>query len=103
LATLNDRRAIDALIAAVTDPITDSSTEAIRALAKLGDPRALPVLAQVVANETGFYAGSVRRAAVLGLIQLGGETAQQTLRQVAANEREDTVIREEAIAALNAK
>lgn len=103
LATLNDRRAVDALLAAVNDPITDPSTEAIRALAKLGDARALPVLVQVVINETGFYAGSVRRAAVLGLIQLGGEIAQKTLRQVAANEQEDVVIREEAIAGLNAK
>jgi HEAT repeat protein len=103
LATLKDRRAVEALLNAVNDPITDASTEAIRALAKLADPRAIAALVTVVRNETGFFAGSVRRAAVLGLAQLGGETAQVTLREVAADENEDTVIREEAIEAINKK
>jgi HEAT repeat protein len=103
LATLNDRRAVEALLNAVNDPITDPSTEAIRALAKLADPRAIAALVTVVRNETGFFAGSVRRAAVLGLAQLGGETAKSVLREVAADENEDTVIREEALEAINKK
>jgi HEAT repeat protein len=103
LANLKDRRAVEALLTAVNDPITDPSTEAIRALAKLADPRAIAALVAVVRNETGFYAGSVRRAAVLGLTQLGGEVAKATLREVAANEAEDTVIRDEAIEAINKK
>ncbi len=103
LATLKDRRAVEALLSAVNDPITDPSTEAIRALASLADPRAIACLVEVVRNESGFYAGSVRRAAVSGLAKLGGDLAKATLREVAANEHEDTVIREEAIQAINAK
>jgi HEAT repeat protein len=103
LGLLKDKKAVDALLVAVNDPITDASSEAVRALAAIGDARAVDPLVAVVRNETGFFAGSVRRAAVLGLAQLGGPAAQAVLREVAANELEDSVIREEAIEAINTK
>jgi HEAT repeat protein len=96
LGQLKDRRAIQALLEAVSDPIADPSTEAIRALTTLADPRAIAKLVEVVRNANGFYADSVRRAAVLGLAKLGGDVSLAELRLVAANEQEDTVIRQEA-------
>lgn len=102
LGQLKDKRAFDALTNAAFDPIADSSSEAIRALAALGDPRAVSTLVEVVRNSSGFFVNSVRRAAVLGLIQLGGKEAQAELRLVSANAWEDSVIREEATAAITA-
>jgi HEAT repeat protein len=103
LGQLKDRRAVEVLLAAVSDPIADPSTESIRALTVLADPRAIAKLIEVVRNETGFFAGSVRRAAVLGLVKLGGETAIAELRRVAANQNEDAVIRQEASEAVTSK
>jgi HEAT repeat protein len=103
LGQLKDRRAIEALLHAVHDPITDPSTEAIRALTALADPRAIAALVEVVRNTNGFFAGSVRRAAVLGLAKLGGETAIAELKRVAAADQEDTVIRQEAATAVAGK
>jgi HEAT repeat protein len=103
LGQLKDRRAVDALLNAVNDPIADPSTEAIRALVALGDPRTINALVEVVRNSSSFFAGSVRRAAVLGLIKLGGDTALTELRRVAADVNEDSVIREEATAAVKGK
>ncbi len=42
-----------------------------------------------------------RRAAVLGLIKLGGPEAQAEIRIVSANAGEDWVIREEATSAIS--
>jgi HEAT repeat protein len=103
LGQLKDRRAVEALLAAVHDPIADSSTEAVHALTALADPRAIGALVEVVRNENGFFANSVRRAAVLGLAKLGGDTALTELRNVAANEQEDSVIRQEASAAIESR
>jgi HEAT repeat protein len=100
LGKLKDRRAIEALLSAVNDPIADTSSEAIRALVTLADPRAIAALVTVVRNDYGFYANSVRRAAVLGLAKLGGDTAQAELRLVAANDYEDSVIQSEAAEAI---
>jgi HEAT repeat protein len=99
LGQLKDRRAVDALLDAVNDPIADPSTEAIRALVNLADPRAINALIQVVRNSNNFFANSVRRAAVLGLAKLGGDTALVELQRVAADTEEDSVIREEATTA----
>jgi HEAT repeat protein len=101
LGQLKDRRAVEALLAAVNDPIAEPSIEAIRALAALSDPRAVSTLIEVVRNRNGFFVTSVRRAAVLGLIKLGGAEAEAEIRVTAANEWEDSVIREEATAAIS--
>jgi HEAT repeat protein len=103
LGLLKDPRAVDALLNAVHDPIADSSSEAIRALAELGDRRAVGALIEVVQNRSGFFVNSVRRAAVLGLIKLGGEEAQAELLRVSSDGWEDSVIREEATAAIAAR
>jgi HEAT repeat protein len=58
-------------------------------------------LIEVIRNRNGFFVNSVRRAAVLGLIKLGGEEAQAELRFVSSDGWEDSVIREEATAALS--
>lgn len=100
LGQLKDRRAVEPLLTAVRDSIADTSTEAIRALTSLADPRAIAALVEVVRNENGFFANSVRRAAVLGLIELGGDVAKTELRLVADNEHEDSVIRQEALDAI---
>jgi HEAT repeat protein len=103
LAQLKDRRAVEPLLNAVHDPIAEASCEAIRALATLADPRAVAALVEVVRNSNGYFVNSVRRAAVLGLAKLGGETAIAELTRVSADHAEDHVIREEATAAIPAK
>jgi HEAT repeat protein len=102
LGRLADQRAVDALMNAVNDPIADSSSEAIRALAALGDRRAVSALIEVIRNRSGFFVNSVRRAAVLGLIKLGGDEAQLELQFVSGDGWEDSVIREDATAAITA-
>ena len=102
LAQLKDQRAFDALLNAVYDPIADASSEAIRALAALGDRRAVSTLVEIVRNRGGYFVDSVRRTAVLSLTKLGGEEAQSELRFVSGDGREDSVIREEATAAITA-
>ena len=100
LAALKDLRAVDALIEAVSDPITDSSTEAIHALVALGDRRAVAKLVEVTRNANNFFAGSVRHAAVAGLIKFGGEPAGAELKRLAAETDEDATIREQAAQAV---
>jgi len=100
LGQLKDPRAIDALLNAVHDPIADSSSEAIHALGALGDRRAVSTLVEVTRNRSGYFVNSVRRAAVLSLIKLGGEEAQSELRLVSEDLGEDPVIRNEATAAV---
>jgi HEAT repeat protein len=101
LALLKDSRAVDSLIEMVNDPITDPSTEAIHALAALGDRKAVARLIEVTRNTNNYYAGSVRRAAVAGLIKLGGDAAVTELRRLTATATEDAAIRE--LAGSNAK
>jgi len=100
LGQLRDLRAVVPLIAAIKDPIAEASAEAIRALASLPDPRALPALLEVIRNEDGFYLGTARYAAILGLAHIGGEQAICELRFVSTNQWEDAVIRAAAIEAL---
>ncbi len=100
LGQLKDPRSVEALLNAVRDPIADPSSEAIRALAAIGDKRAVAALIEVVRNQTGFFVASVRRAAVHGLIKLGGPEAIAQLRIISADGFEDAVIREEATAAI---
>jgi HEAT repeat protein len=99
LGQLGDLRAIVPLLKAIHDPIAEASAEAIRTLASLPDPRSLPALLEVVRNEHGFFLATTRRAAILGLAQIGGEQAVCELRFVAANQWEDAVIRAAAIEA----
>lgn len=99
LGSLRDQRAVVPLLNAVRDPIAEASAEAIRALASLNDPRALPALLEVVRNEQGFFLATTRRAAIMGLAQIGGEQAACELRFVAANQWEDAVVRAAAIEA----
>jgi HEAT repeat protein len=100
LGQLGDLRAVEPLIAAIKDPIAEASAEAIRALASLPDPRSLPALLEVIRNEHGFYFGTARYAAILGLAQIGGEQAACELRFVSKNQWEDAVIRAAAIEAV---
>jgi HEAT repeat protein len=99
LAQLRDLRAVVPLLNAMRDPIAEVSAEAIRAVALLPDPRGLPALLEVIRNEHGFFLPTTRRAAILGLAQIGGEQAVCELRFVAGNEWEDAVVRAAAIEA----
>ena len=96
LAQLNDARAFQPLVNAVRDNMAEASAEAVRALAAMGDPRAVGVLIDIVRNPTGYFLSTVRLAAVAGLKQLGGESAAAELRKVAADGSEDPVIRDAA-------
>jgi hypothetical protein len=100
LGQLKDTRAVEALLVALTDPIAEPSVEAIRALAVLNDRRAISALIDVVRNRSGFFVATVRRAAVLALAHFGGEDAITQLRFAASDEWEDSVIRDEADAAV---
>ena len=93
LGQLRDLRAVVPLLNAIRDPNAEASAEAIRAIANLPDPRALPALLEVVRNEHNFYLPTTRRAAILGLAQIGGPQADCELHFVANNEWEDATIR----------
>jgi len=99
LSQLRDLRAVVPLLDAIRDPVAEASAEAIRAVASLPDPRNLPALLEVVRNEQGFFLATTRRAAILGLAQIGGEQAVCELRFVAGNQWEDAVVRAAAIEA----
>jgi HEAT repeat protein len=96
LGQLGDTRAVDALIYAIRDPMAEASAEAVRALATLNDRRAVSPLIDIVRNSWGFFLPIVRRAAVLALAKLGGPEATAELREVAANNGEDPIIRQAA-------
>jgi HEAT repeat protein len=100
LGRLNDRRAVEALLRAVRDTHTEPSAEAIRALAVIGDTRAIPGLIEVVRNSAGFFLPTARLAAVgaLARFQLD-ERAATELLTVSANNWEDPVIRQAAVQA----
>lgn len=99
LGQLRDVRAVEPLLNAIKDPIAEASAEAIRALATSPDPRTLPALLEVVRNEHGFFLNTTRRAAILGLAQIGGAQAACELAFVAENQWEDAVVRAAAIEA----
>lgn len=96
LAQLNDPRAFEPLANAVRDNMAEASAEAVRALATMGDARAVGVLIDIVRNPSGYFLSTVRLAAVAGLKQLGGERASAELLKVASDGYEDPVIREAA-------
>ncbi len=100
LGQLHDLRAFDPLVAAIHDPIAEASAEAIRSLATLADPRGVAVLLAVVRNVHGFFLPTTRRAAIIGLGQLGGEQAECELRFVSGNRWENAAVREAAIEAI---
>ena len=97
LGQLRDLRAVVPLLNAVRDPVAEASAEAIRSLASLPDPRGLPAILDVVRNERGFFLATTRRAAILGLAQIGGKQAVCELQFVAANQWEDAAVRAAAM------
>ena len=96
LGELHDVRAFDTLVSAMNDPMAETSAEAVRALANLGDTRAIQPLIDVVRNADGFFLPVVRRAAVIALKKMGGTQAVAELSAVAACTWEDAVIRQDA-------
>ena len=76
LGSLGDARGIDALIVATGDSMAETSEEAIKALGKVGDPRALPVLEKVIRNEQKFFLEHVQRAARDAVARIGGRVAK---------------------------
>jgi HEAT repeat protein len=100
LGQLRDLRAVVPLLNAIRDPVAEASAEAIRTLASMPDPRGLPALLEVVRNEHGFFLATTRRAAILGLAQIGGKQAACELHFVATNQWEDAVVRAAAIEAI---
>lgn len=96
LGRLGDTHAVDALIVATSDSMAEASAEAVRALATLGDKRAVPVLVEIVRNPNGYYLPIVRRAAMTALAKLDKTRATQELTIIAARSNEDPVLRQTA-------
>jgi HEAT repeat protein len=90
------------LLIATRDSLAEPSAEAIRALAAIGDPRAIPQLIEVIRNSSGFFLPIARRAAVVALARFqADENAKAELLAVSANSWEDSVIRQAAIDAIS--
>jgi HEAT repeat protein len=77
LGTIGDRRAVDALIAALQDSDEEVRARAARALGRLGDPKALHALIAAL-EDTDSY---VRAASMEALRELGGEEVAMALAQ----------------------
>src|SRR5579872_2297292 len=102
LGKLRDTRAVESLLNATRDRLAEPSAEAIRALAEIGDARAINQLIEVVRNPTGFYLGIACRAAVVALAHFRtDERVAAELQSVSTNSWEDPVIRQAAIDALD--
>ena len=101
LGRLGDRRAVDVLLGTISDSLAEPSAEAIRALAAIGDPRAVNPLIEVVRNSNGYFLPIARRAAVaaLGKFQSDRLVAAELLA-VSTNTSEDSVIRQAAVEAI---
>ncbi|HTW93981.1 MAG TPA: HEAT repeat domain-containing protein [Tepidisphaeraceae bacterium] len=93
LGHLRDCQATPALIKAVRDPMAEASAEAVRALALLGDDRAIEPLMEVARNENGYFLPVVRLAAINALRQFDDPRAAALLKALAANQDEDSVLR----------
>ena len=102
LAKLQDRRAVEALLACVRDRIAEVSQAAIRALGFLGDERAIDSLVGVVRNQNNYYLSSVRETAVEALGRIAVPSAQESLRVIAADSYIDASVRQAALSALGA-
>ena len=100
LGQLGDPSAVEPLLSSVNDTMAEASAEAVRALATLGDRRAIPALVEIVRNRDGFYLHSVRHAAVLALSRLSGGEAEAELTAVAQDAYENLAVREAAGQAL---
>jgi HEAT repeat protein len=70
LGNLLDPRAIEALAAAICDPICETSLAAIDALGKIGDPRVRPALEAAISNVDGFFLQQVQQAAADAILLL---------------------------------
>lgn len=70
LAGLVDPRSVEALVAAIHDPIGETSLAAIGALGRIGDPRARPALEAASWNANGFFLPQVQEAATQALASL---------------------------------
>ena len=71
LGKLRDPRAVDALLHATRDSMGEASDEAVRALGRLGDRRAILPLKGIVRNADNFYLANVRASAEVSLKQIG--------------------------------
>lgn len=85
LGQLGDRSATPALINAIDDPRAETSAEAIRALAALGDERAVEPLTAVLRNAEGFFAPLVCHTAAGALRQFKSPQAAAALTTFAAD------------------
>ncbi|MGA3065360.1 MAG: HEAT repeat domain-containing protein [Tepidisphaeraceae bacterium] len=98
---LRDRRAVESLLVAVRDTNAEPSAEAIRALAAIGDDRAINPLIEVIRNRDGFFLPIARRAAVIALGSFkSNDLAASELQAVSTSTWEDSVIRQAAVDAL---
>lgn len=80
LGKLKDRRALDALLTGLRDPIAEASQSAIRALGDLGDERAVAPLITVVQNHDGYFLPAVRQVARETLARFSAPVAVHFLR-----------------------
>jgi HEAT repeat protein len=72
LGRLLDPRSVEALVAAVYDPVGETSLAAVTALGKIGDPYARPALETAASNVSGFFLPQVQQAAAEALVLLRG-------------------------------
>ncbi len=80
LGKLKERRALDALLTGIRDPIAEASQSAIRALGELGDDRAIAPLMAVVQNQDSYFLPTVRQAARESLARFTTPVAVHFLR-----------------------
>ena len=70
LGQLRDARGFEALLHATRDPMAETSDEAVKALGRLGDKRAMTTLQAIIRNADGFYLENVRNSAQAAMKQL---------------------------------
>ena len=100
LGQIADARAVPALLSGLHDAMAEASAESVRALASIGDVRAVGPLIEVVQNANGYFLPIVRRAAVLALHKLGGPAARAQLERTALNADEEPAVRQSAADAM---
>jgi HEAT repeat protein len=101
LGQLGDRSAMPALLKAINNPMAEASVEAVRALAAIGDERAIEPLTAVSRNADYFFAPDVRLAAVDALRQFNSSQPAAALNAARADINEDPVLRAAAAPARN--
>ena len=70
LGQLRDARGFESLLHGTRDPMAETSDEAVKALGRLGDKRAMTTLQAIIKNADGFYLENVRHSAETALKQL---------------------------------